>query len=128
MITLTTNGVSVSVNTDYQEDYSNPSQKHFVFTYRIRIENHSDYTVQLMRRRWLIMDADGSLKEVDGEGVVGQQPVLEPGESHEYVSGCNLRAGMGLMQGYYTMQRMMDGKNFDVAIPEFHLFAPYLLN
>jgi len=128
MITLTTNGVSVSVRTDYQEEYSNPNQKNFVFTYRILIENHSDFTVQLLRRKWLIVDADGSVKEVEGEGVVGQQPVIETGGVHEYVSGCNLRSGMGLMQGYYTMQRMMDGKQFDVVIPEFHLFTPYLLN
>jgi len=128
MSTLTTNGVSVSVRTDYQDEYSNPAHHHFVFTYKIRIENQSEFTVQLISRKWLILDADGSVKEVDGLGVVGQQPVLEPGQVHEYVSGCNLRAGMGTMQGYYSMQRMMDGKTFQVVIPEFHLFVPYLLN
>src|SRR5690606_8006730 len=101
MITQVTDGVKVSVETTYQPDYSSPVQSHYVFTYRIRIENNSNYTVQLLRRYWKIYDAQAMVREVEGEGVVGQQPTLEPGEFHEYVSGCNLKTEMGKMKGTY---------------------------
>lgn len=128
MVTATTHGVKVTVETEYQEGYSSPKQRHFVFTYRVTIENHGDYAVQLMRRHWLIYDSDGSVKEVEGEGVVGQQPVIEPGQSHQYVSGCNLQTGFGKMQGTYLMQRLSDDRAFDVEIPEFVMIVPYMLN
>ena len=128
MLTETTQGVTVSVATEYQPEYSNPGQQHFVFTYRICIENRSEYTVQLLRRHWYIYDADGRVREVEGEGVVGQQPVLEPGEVHEYVSGCNLKAGIGKMKGTYLMERIVDGKKFQAGIPEFTMVVPYRLN
>jgi len=128
MTTQITEGVKVSVFTEYQSDYSSPRQWHFVFTYKILIENFSDYTVQLLRRHWYISDTNAILKEVAGEGVVGQQPVLEPGDSHEYVSGCNLRSGIGKMYGYYLMERVSDTKQFEVVIPEFMLIVPYLSN
>ena len=128
MATQTTQGVKVSVSTEYQPEYSSPAQAHFVFTYRITIENHSESTVQLMRRHWLIYDAGGLTREVEGEGVVGQQPILEPGESHEYVSGCNLKSGIGKMLGSYLMERVSDGKKFDVNVPEFTMVVPYRLN
>jgi len=101
---------------------------HYVFTYRITIENHSDYTIKLQRRHWFIHDANNSIREVEGEGVVGQQPILEPGEIHQYVSGCNLRSGLGKMHGIYIMEKVMDGKIFDVIIPEFTMIVPYILN
>ena len=101
---------------------------HYVFTYRISIENNSQHTVQLLRRHWYIHDANTLVREVEGEGVVGQQPVLEAGESHEYVSGCNLKSGMGKMYGNYLMERVIDGKKFKVKIPEFTMFAPFKLN
>jgi ApaG protein len=123
-----THGVLVSVQTFYQPEYSAPASQHFVFTYKIQIENHSDMTVQLLRRHWYIADAAGSVREVEGEGVVGQQPILESGQLHEYLSGCNLRSGMGKMMGTYTFQRMVDGSTFEVEIPEFPLFAFYKLN
>lgn len=116
------------VSTEFQPDYSNPAQSHFVFTYRIFIENNSPYTVQLIRRRWLIADSFGERRQVEGDGVVGQQPVLEPGESHEYVSGCNLKSGIGKMVGSYTMRRMVDGQEFLVNIPEFSLVVPWRSN
>lgn len=128
MKTAITHGVSVSVQTNYQAEYSAPTNQHFVFTYKILITNNSEYTVQLLSRHWFIADAIGQIREVEGEGVVGQQPILEPGQSHEYVSGCNLRSGMGHMQGSYTFQRMMDGRTFEVDIPKFSLFASYKLN
>jgi ApaG protein len=128
MVSEVTEGVKVSVATEYQPDYSNPRQTHFVFTYKVIIENHSDNTVKLLRRRWNIYDSNGVVREVEGEGVIGQQPVLEPGEIHEYVSGCNLRTNLGKMAGTYLMERVFDGRHFQVVIPEFTLIVPYRLN
>ena len=128
MTTLITEGVKVTVITDYQKEYSSPSQSHYVFTYRITIENCSSHTVQLQRRHWFIFDSNGYMKEVEGEGVVGKKPVLEPGEVHQYVSGCNLRTGIGKMAGKYVMERTIDGKRFEVSIPEFTLMVPFLHN
>src|SRR3712207_3359051 len=125
MTTEITEGVKVTVLTEFQPEYSSPAQAHYVFTYKISIENCSEYTVQLLRRHWFIYDANGSLREVEGEGVVGQQPVLEPGEAHEYISGCNLKTGIGKMKGTYLMERVVDGKQFKVRIPEFTMIVPY---
>jgi ApaG protein len=128
MVTEITQGIKVSVETEYQPVYSSPSQYHYVFTYRVHIENQSDNTIQLLRRHWHIVDAARRSREVEGEGVVGQQPVLEPGQNHEYVSGCNLKSGMGKMSGTYLMERLVDNKRFNVIIPEFSLIAPFKLN
>ncbi len=128
MDTTTTQGVKVSVTTNYLPDYSSPGQQHFVFAYKINIENNSEFTVKLLRRHWFIHDSNGIVREVEGEGVVGQQPVLEPGESYEYVSGCNLKTGIGKMRGTYQMERLVDGKQITVIIPEFVLIVPYKLN
>jgi len=128
MVTEITQGIKVSVETEYQPAYSSPSQHHFVFTYRITIENQSEYTIQLMRRHWNIYDAGYMMREVEGEGVVGQQPVLEPGQLHQYVSGCNLKSGIGKMVGTYQMERVVDGTKMLVNIPEFTMIAPLRLN
>ena len=128
MVTEITEGVKVTVVTEYQPDYSSPDQDHFVFTYHVVIENNSNITLKLLRRQWFIVDASYPQREVEGEGVVGKQPVLEPGTIHKYVSGCNLKSGIGSMQGYYLMERLVDGKKFKVAIPEFRMLAPYRLN
>jgi len=128
MVTATSHGVKITVKTHYKPEYSSPVQFHYVFTYKIRIENHSNYTLQLLRRRWLIHDSNNTVKEVEGEGVVGQKPVLEPGQSHEYVSGCNLKSGIGKMHGTYLMERVVDGKRIEVTIPEFNMVVPFRLN
>lgn len=128
MVTEVTQGVKVTVETEYQPSYSSPSQYHYVFTYRVTIENQSDFTVQLMRRHWHIHDAAYTVREVEGEGVVGQQPVLEPGQVHQYVSGCNLKSGVGKMLGTYLVERVVDGATFQVTIPEFTMVAPLRLN
>ncbi len=128
MVTEITKGIKVSVETEYQPSYSSPSQYHYVFTYRITIENQSENTIQLLRRHWYIHDAALLPREVEGEGVVGQQPILEPGQYHQYVSGCNLKSGIGKMVGEYLMERIVDGKKFKVAIPEFIMVAPFKLN
>jgi len=128
MVTEVTEGVKVTVVTEYQPDYSSPAQNHYVFTYHVIIENNSQHTVKLLRRHWFIADAGFPVREVEGEGVVGKQPTLEPGDTHQYVSGCNLKSGIGKMYGTYLMDRVVDGKNFLAAIPEFHMIAPYRCN
>ncbi|MEQ8240442.1 MAG: Co2+/Mg2+ efflux protein ApaG [Cyclobacteriaceae bacterium] len=128
MITDITKGVKISVQTEYQQEYSNPVQDHYVFTYQISIENLGDKTIQLLSRHWEIVDITYLRRAVDGEGVVGKQPILEPGQKHEYVSGCNLKSGLGKMFGYYTMERLVDGKVFQAKIPEFEMIVPFKLN
>ncbi|HAR19069.1 MAG TPA: Co2+/Mg2+ efflux protein ApaG [Cytophagales bacterium] len=128
MLTEITEGVKITVVVEYQPYYSNPVQSHFVFTYNITIENCSDYTVHLLRRHWNISDSNGETRHVDGEGVVGQQPLLEPGQSHQYISGCNLKTNIGKMAGTYLMERIFDGKKIYVKIPEFTMIVPYKLN
>lgn len=128
MTTQITAGVKVSVDVIYQPEYSNPEKLHFMFSYQITIENLSDNTIQLLGRHWDIFDSIGDFKQVDGEGVVGEQPVLGPGEIHRYVSGCNLKSEMGYMEGYYEMMREMDGNIFLVDIPRFNLIASFKLN
>lgn len=128
MVTAITHGVKISVETIYQDEHSNPGNEHFMFAYRIEIENLSDFAIQLMRRKWSIFDSNGSVREVEGEGVVGVQPVIEPGQSYAYVSGCNLKTDIGSMKGYYSMVRLVDETTFTVDIPEFELIVPYKLN
>lgn len=128
MVTAITDGVRVSVVTEHLPDSTRVNPTHHAFTYRIRIENRSENTVQLLRRHWTIYDSNGTVREVEGEGVVGQQPLLEPGEVHEYVSGCNLKTTMGKMVGTYLMERIIDGRRFRVNVPEFLLVVPYRLN
>ncbi len=128
MVTEVTEGVRVSVEVEYQPDYSSPSQYHYVFTYRVTIENNSNRTIQVLRRHWHIQDIGYTQREVAGEGVVGRQPVIEPGQAHQYVSGCNLKSGIGSMYGTYVVERVMDGKLFNVSIPRFQMIAPFRLN
>jgi len=128
MVTATTSGIQVSVGTEYQEEYSSPSQYHYVFTYRISITNKTNSTIQLLKRHWFIYDSTGAMKEVIGNGVVGNQPVIEPGESYEYVSGCNFKSGLGKMKGSYSFKKIIDDQPFEVVIPEFVMNTPYLLN
>ena len=128
MVSATTKGIQVTVETTYQPDYSNPQQHHYVFTYKVRIENKSNHTIQLLRRRWEIVDATENKKIVEGEGVVGQQPVLEPGQQHSYISGCNLKSGLGKMYGTFTLEKLVDGKLLEITIPEFQLIASFFQN
>jgi ApaG protein len=123
-----TDGIKITVETEYQPEYSSPMNMHFVYAYKVHIENNSEYTVQLLKRHWMIYDADGTFKEVEGDGVVGQQPILESGETHQYVSGCTLKSSIGKMLGTYLMERLIDGKKFKVEIPTFVLVPPFRLN
>lgn len=117
-------GVKVSVETFYQTDYSNPLQSEFMFAYRITLENHNAFPVKLHRRHWHIFDSNGSNREVEGEGVVGVQPILQPGENYQYVSGCNLRTEMGRMMGTYQMENLHNKQMFEVSIPSFEMIVP----
>jgi ApaG protein len=128
MVTKTTEGVKISVETYYQPEYSRPMNNDFMFAYRITIENGSQNTVQLISRHWYIVDSNGTKREVVGDGVVGKQPIIEPGHDHQYISGCQLRSEMGKMHGTYLMERQFDGKRFKVNIPVFYLIAPDKLN
>ena len=128
MITKSTAGIKVSVELQYNAQQSHPVSSHYFFVYRITIKNASDYTVQLKKRHWYIFDSNGMKSEVEGEGVVGEQPILMPGQSYQYVSGCNLLSDMGKMGGVYIMEREIDGEFFNVTIPEFMMIVPYKLN
>jgi len=128
MVSMISEGVEISVETFYQQDYSNPMQSEYMFAYRIAIENHNSFPVKLHRRHWYIFDSTGSTREVEGEGVVGVQPVLSPGEKYQYVSGCNLRTEMGRMHGTYQMENLNNKKIFEVNIPAFEMFVPFKNN
>ena len=128
MASMISEGVEVSVETFYQQDYSNPMQSEYMFAYRIAIENHNSFPVKLHRRHWHIFDSNGTYREVEGEGVVGVQPVLSPGEKYQYVSGCNLRTEMGRMHGIYQMENLNSKQLFEVNIPPFDMFVPFKNN
>ncbi|WBV42628.1 Co2+/Mg2+ efflux protein ApaG [Pseudoroseomonas cervicalis] len=125
LFTATTQDIRVSVRAFFLEDQSNPEQSHFVWAYRVTIENLGQRTVQLLRRSWQITDAQGRMQQVHGPGVVGEQPVLEPGESFEYTSGTPLSTPSGFMRGTYHMVETASGEAFDIAIPAFSLDSPH---
>jgi ApaG protein len=128
MITKVTHDIRVTVETKFQELYSDPAKMYFLFTYKIKIENTGDYDVQLLRRNWNIFDSISEHRSVEGAGVVGQQPVLRPKEVFEYESACNLKSEFGKMDGTYTFERLVDGEEFSVSIPEFKMVVPFRLN
>lgn len=128
MPTAVTHDIHISVETAYQVPSTPHGSDQHMFAYRITIHNKSPYTIKLLRRHWYITDVNHESTEVEGEGVVGLQPVLEPGESHQYVSGCALQSDFGKMKGVYLMERQLDGTLFKVAIPEFLLIAPFRNN
>ncbi len=118
-----TEGIRVRVEPIYSLAESDPAEDTFVFTYRIELENEGSVAARLLFRHWLIHDSAGEDTEVEGEGVVGQQPSLDPGDAHRYRSFCVLRSPAGYMEGYYTFERP-DGERFQVVVPRFALMAP----
>lgn len=122
-----TDGVTVRVAVNFLPEQSRVDAGKWFWVYHIRIENDSDVPVQLLTRHWRITDGQGLVNFVDGDGVVGEQPVLAPGQAHDYVSGCPLGTPTGSMEGHYTMRRD-DGSRFDVRIPFFPLAAPAIAN
>lgn len=126
--TCTTNGITVSVKTRFEAEHSSPGHNKYVHSYTITIENKSPHTVQLISRHWIIMDSNLNVREVRGEGVVGEQPILEPGKSHTYSSWSPLSTPLGKMSGSYQMIRTVDNENFDVRVPVFILCDSALFN
>jgi ApaG protein len=122
-----TQGVVVTVRTAYLPEQSSRQLEHYVFAYKILIQNESDAPVQLLRRKWFIKDALGREHIVAGDGVVGQQPLLLPGESHEYISGCDFTTPIGQMHGFFYMAKA-DGAEIRVRIPKFTMVANFVLN
>ena len=120
---LTTRGVTVRVAVNYLPEQSDPAKGRWFWAYHIRIENEGKQSAQLLTRHWTITDGRGGRHEVRGEGVVGEQPLIEPGGSFDYVSGCPLQTPTGAMEGSYAMVDEA-GRDFDVAIPRFALLAP----
>jgi ApaG protein len=119
-----TRSIRIEVEPEFLDDQSSPEDSHFVWAYRVQIENQGGETVQLLSRHWTITDNLGRVQEVTGAGVVGEQPVIRPGESFEYSSGCPLSTASGMMMGTYTM--VANGReSFDVRIPAFSLDSPY---
>jgi ApaG protein len=121
----TTHDITITVKPYYLEDQSSPDQAHFVWAYHVRIENNGERTVQLRNRYWRITDSRGRVQEVRGAGVVGEQPVLKPGDSFEYTSGTPLPTPSGIMGGTYQMEAAETGERFDVTIPSFSLDSPH---
>jgi ApaG protein len=128
MESLTTEGVEVTVKSDYEEEFSKPGQSEFVFSYKITIKNDNDFPVQLLSRKWFVFDSKGKHYEVEGNGVIGLQPTLKFQGIHNYQSGASLTSPIGRMRGYYIMQNLLTNENFKVYIPEFDLIAPFVLN
>lgn len=128
MVKKITQGIQVSVETTYRQAYSQPEEGFYFFSYFITIQNFTDNTVQLMRRHWVIIDSNGEFREVEGPGVVGEQPVLQPGEQYSYQSSCTFKTPIGKMQGAYLFEKLHSRASFEVEIPEFIMVVPYLLN
>lgn len=128
MIQQVTSGIKISVETNFEGTFYKNYKIHFAFGYRITIENQSKDSVQLSARFWKIKDALNKTEIVQGEGVVGKKPVLKPGESYTYNSGCLLTSPFGAMSGYYDMVNFTSTKKFKVTIPSFKLSATFALN
>ncbi len=121
-------GINIVVETSYQSEYSDPSNNEFLFAYKITITNNNSYAVKLLRRHWFIIDSNGTSKEVEGEGVVGNQPVIFPSESYQYISSCILKSEIGKMNGTYLMENVENKTTFQASIPAFMLEVPSKLN
>ena len=128
MVSQITRGIKISVLTTFEGTYFKNHKIHFAFSYQITIENQGKDSVQLISRHWEIFDSLNNIEIVDGEGVIGQKPVLKSGESHTYSSGCLLSSPFGSMKGHFNMVNFTTTKNFKVIVPSFKLSAPFALN
>ncbi len=128
MVQQVTSGIKISVQTTFEGTFYKNYKVHFAFGYKVTIENQSKSAVQLNSRHWKIYDALNSTEIIEGEGVIGKKPVLKPGESHTYTSGCLLASPFGAMHGYYNMVNFTTTNKFKVYIPAFKLNAPFALN
>jgi ApaG protein len=128
MSTAVTSGIRITAHSRFEPAVSKPLSNYYFFSYTITIENNNDYPVQLLSRKWVITDEGENTREVEGPGVIGEIPVIKPGDEYAYSSGCDLRTLKGNMKGSYLMVRLPDDKEFRVKIPEFRLWVPYNLN
>lgn len=128
MVSKISEGIKINVETFYLPNQSKPLENEFVFAYRITVENFNTFSVQLIKRQWYIFDSNGEYKDVEGEGVVGVQPIIKPNNQFQYVSGCNLKSEIGKMQGVYELINLNTLQPFFVNIPTFELIAPLKYN
>lgn len=128
VVSLITEGIKISVETLFEKDYSRPKLNEYIFSYSIRIENTNPFEVQLLRRKWVIVDANAARREIEGIGIVGLQPYIAPGSDYSYSSTCDLTTEIGIMQGVYFMRNVEDDTHFKVSVPKFKLIAPYKMN
>ncbi|MEM7573982.1 MAG: Co2+/Mg2+ efflux protein ApaG [Bacteroidota bacterium] len=133
MTRLTTQDITVTVESLFQPQYSEPDQDKYVFAYRIQITNEGAESVQLLSRYWRIVEGDGTTREVEGEGVIGKQPIIDPGRTHRYVSWVQLGTPLGAMDGFYEFRRQweenpVDEERFQATVPRFLHWAPELNN
>ncbi|MCB4809550.1 Co2+/Mg2+ efflux protein ApaG [Tamlana sp. 62-3] len=128
MVQQVTKGIKISVETNFEGSFYKNYKIQYAFGYTVTIENQSKDSVQLNARHWEILDALNNVEIVAGEGVIGKKPVIKPGESHTYTSGCLLSSPFGAMQGFYSMVNFTTTKKFDVTIPTFKLSAPFAVN
>ncbi|RIV38294.1 Co2+/Mg2+ efflux protein ApaG [Flagellimonas lutimaris] len=128
MFTQVTKGIKVSVSTSFEGTFFKNYKVHYAFGYTISIENLSKDTVQLTARHWDVFDALKEMETVDGEGVIGRKPVIKPGKSHTYSSGCLLASPVGAMRGHYDMVNFTNAEEFQVEIPTFKFAAPFAIN
>lgn len=128
MVQQVTRGIKISVITNFEGSFYKNYKIQYAFGYTVTIENQSKDSVQLNARHWEILDALNNVEVVSGEGVIGKKPVLKPGESHTYTSGCLLTSPFGAMQGHYSMVNFTTTKKFQVTIPTFKLSAPFAIN
>lgn len=125
---LTTNGITVGIEVEYSSRNSKPQEEQFVYGYQVTIINEGSEPIQLLRRHWRIFDAIGERREVKGEGVIGEQPILYPGQIHRYNSWCPLKSMLGRMWGTFTMVNLESTEEFDVEIPKFEMTTPAKMN
>ncbi len=128
MLTEVTSGIRITVSTRYEENLSSALMESFVFSYHITVENQNDFPVRLLRRHWFIFDSVALKREVEGPGVVGETPLILPGEFYSYSSACDLRSLRGTMAGFYTMQQQGSREFLHVSIPKFSLEVPFCKN
>jgi ApaG protein len=128
MMQQITKGICVTVETFYNEDLSNPGLNEYIYSYKIAIDNLSEFPFILKSRFWEITDALGNTRTVEGEGVVGQQPMLDQGQRFEYTSAVGVKTDMGKMTGFYTIENLHNKEELQISIPLFYLYPPFKMN